>query len=269
LNKSQCIAVMMAVVFLTVLGALGIWHISLVNQRLLLLQERELDADRIKPQRLQPVASEPESEPVVQAPRTSDFADVSPDSYLTRAMFTAMLAKTDGADLSFSGCDAPHFIDVQRDEWYSAAVEWALHMGIVHGIGGGMFAPDEPISREQIAVMLRNYLGYRGVSVFAGETANISDRSSISGWALESVDAMRATGIVPDRPGDKFFPKLRVTNAEADAIFARLLIFLQERPDYPGNLDLDDYGSWLPQYEHPESSPLTVYRDEAIIIPKE
>lgn len=267
MSKKQWIAVALAVIILGALGFLGVWQINKTNERLLALQERSGDGwDRPQATPEPEPTPKPTLEPTAQPPKTSDFADVRPDAYVTRAMFTTMLAKLDGVETPSQ--DASSFGDVPTGQWYTAAVEWAARTGIVSGIGGGLFAPNEPISREQAAVMLCNYLRYKGRVYLPEETPEITDADDIGGWALASVDEVRIAGLIPDRPGSRFDPKGKVTNSEADAIFSRLMTFLQEIPrNYPGGNDLDDYGDWLPEYEHPESSPLPVYRDETLIIP--
>jgi hypothetical protein len=45
------------------------------------------------------------------------------------------------------------------------AVEWAADMGIAEGDGNGKFNPDGIITREQMAVMLYNYIQYSGIQL--------------------------------------------------------------------------------------------------------
>ena len=267
MNKAQIIAAVLAVIFIAALVVLGIMYMNNTNERLRELQDRASGVgwDRQRPTPA-PTDPEPTPEPAQQPPRTGDLAPVNPDSFVTRAMMTAMLAKLDEADLS--GYTKSRFDDVPEDEWYSPAVAWAADMGLVSGIGGGKFDPETYISREQMAVMLNNYLKFKGRVVTVGETPGILDLAEIGGWALESVNAVRYTGILPDRQNKRFMPQGKITNAETDAIFARLVAFLGEEPVvYPGGNDLDDYGDWLPEYQPPESSPLPLYRDETLKIP--
>jgi hypothetical protein len=268
MQKKHWTAVILAALFFIGLGAVGVWQLNQANERLLQLQDQAADSDRTKPQRhTPPPASVPPPTPAMEAPKTSDFAPVDPDDHLTRAMFTAMLYSTDRESSHNSQLStASHpFSDVSIHEWYTAAVEWAAHTDIISGTGGGLFAPDDPVTREQIAVMLCNYLRYKDRTITAEPAPGLADQALISGWALESVIAVRAAGLVPDRVATRYDPKGKVTNAEADAIFARLLSFLQET-GYPGHQDLDDYNNWLPQFEPPDPAPLPVYRDEVLII---
>lgn len=49
------------------------------------------------------------------------------------------------------------FTDVEPGAWYAEDVAWAANLGIVEGIGNGLFAPDQPISRAEVVAMLRRY----------------------------------------------------------------------------------------------------------------
>jgi hypothetical protein len=83
---------------------------------------------------------------------TSDN-EFSPQENMTRAMFAQVLANLNGVDLSQYTTANPSFEDVLSSQWYFAAVEWALELGVVSGVGYNQFSPSDPITREQMAVM--------------------------------------------------------------------------------------------------------------------
>jgi len=143
----------------------------------------------------------------------------SPGGSMTRAMFATVLSRLDGADLS--GYTATRFSDVPLGQWYTTAVEWAADKGIVNGIGNGLYDPNAPITREQMAVMLHNYLKYKGYTVPSGTAPAFADEDSISSWALEAVRAIRSMSIVSGRPGNLFDPQATATRAEVATIFAQ------------------------------------------------
>ena len=80
----------------------------------------------------------------------------SPELGMTRAMFVTALGRMAG-QTGKSGM-ASCFTDVDPDAWYGPSVEWAAGQQIVSGVGNNRFAPDEPIPREQLAVMLMKYV---------------------------------------------------------------------------------------------------------------
>lgn len=57
------------------------------------------------------------------------------------------------------------FRDVVSSQYYTQGIAWAAEKGIVAGYGNGLFGPDDPIAREQLAVMLYRYEQTRGAAL--------------------------------------------------------------------------------------------------------
>jgi hypothetical protein len=145
----------------------------------------------------------------------------NPDGSITRAMFVQVLANLDGADLSVYS--PLNFADVPQSAWYAPPVAWAVNNRIDPGYGGGLFGPEDPITREQMAVMLANYVRYRQIYLYTENKAAFSDEGSISTWALDSVLFIQAAGIINGRPGNIFDPQGTATRAEVAAIFTNYI----------------------------------------------
>jgi len=145
----------------------------------------------------------------------------SPDTPMTRAMFAQVIANAEGADLS--GFGAPRFGDVSADAWYAPAIEWAAACGVANGYGGGLFGPDDEITREQMAVMMINYVRYKGFALPSGSAAEFADEAGIASWALDSVKQVQAAGIVDGKPGNVYDPQGSATRAEVATIFSRFI----------------------------------------------
>ena len=144
----------------------------------------------------------------------------APYSTMTRAMFIKVIANLEGVDLS--EFTISRFSDVTVDMWYAPAVEWAASIGLVSGVGNNRFAPNDNITREQMAVMLYNYIIWKGITLPANiETTSFVDEIQISSWAFEAVMSTQAAGIISGKPGNSFDPKALATRAEAAVIFAR------------------------------------------------
>lgn len=151
-------------------------------------------------------------------------SNFDPRGSMTRAMFAQVLANLQGLDISEFG-GGTRFSDVSPDAWYNAAVEWAAYLGLVSGVGDNLFDPNAPITREQMAVMLHQFILVMGIELDMtdiGATA-FTDQASISAWAFEAVALMRATGIVGGRPDGSFDPQATATRAEVATIFAQFL----------------------------------------------
>jgi len=104
-------------------------------------------------------------------------------------------------------------------------VEWTANAGIVSGTGADRFSPDEPITREQMAVMLYNYLSYKGYTLKASDENSqpFSDSASISGWAQNAVESMRRLGIILGKPGNLADPQGNATRAECSMVLKRII----------------------------------------------
>ncbi|MCL2099626.1 MAG: S-layer homology domain-containing protein [Oscillospiraceae bacterium] len=143
-----------------------------------------------------------------------------PNSTLTRGMLVTMIYRHAGMP-DISGLNNP-FTDIPEGEWYTGAVIWAAHNGIIQGVGEDRFAPMQNITREQIAAVIFRYAEAAGFSLPENNgEPDFTDRRDISDWASDAVDAVFKAGIITGRPGGLFDPKNEVTRAEAAAILHR------------------------------------------------
>lgn len=79
-----------------------------------------------------------------------------PEGTLTRAMMATVLYRAQG-EPAVSGTSS--YTDVFPGQWYSDAVTWASGQGIVQGYGNGLFGTEDPVTKEQMEVMLGRYMG--------------------------------------------------------------------------------------------------------------
>lgn len=79
-----------------------------------------------------------------------------PESSVTRAQFVKMLALVSGFT-DFESLPDTAFEDLNPLAWYIGPIKWAASKGIVSGRSLTEFAPDERITRQEMAVMLHNY----------------------------------------------------------------------------------------------------------------
>lgn len=146
-----------------------------------------------------------------------------PDDSLTRAQFLTMLAKTIyGLDTTQTA--SAGFKDVPAAEWYYSYVNWGFATGIVKGIDDVTFAPNEKITREQMAIMLNNFTKSNNLILpETNATMNFKDGSSINEWASESVTKIVSSGIMGGYPEGDFKPQGNATRAEAAAVLYKYI----------------------------------------------
>lgn len=139
----------------------------------------------------------------------------SPDSSLTRAMLAQILYNRAGKP---TVKDKSAFTDVTNSAWYADAVIWAYGEGIVSGVGGGKFAPDASITREQLAAMLYRAAGSPDVQE---TTLTFNDASLVSSYAKSAICWAVEEGIVTGKGGNRLDPTGTATRAEVAQMLAR------------------------------------------------
>ena len=143
--------------------------------------------------------------------------EFAPEATTTRAMIVSILAHLEGVEQA----EAAGFADV-TDEWYATAVNWAANVGVVNGYEDNTFRPNQPITREQLAVILMNYASYKGQDV-----SNRADHTSYtdqpSTWAEETMQWAVAEKLITGVTNDELQPQGNATRAQVAAILQRFL----------------------------------------------
>ena len=119
----------------------------------------------------------------------------APNDTTTRAQVVTMLWRLEGSP-AYVGMS--EFSDVDNEEWYGPAIRWASAEGIVNGYDG-KFAPNDPVTREQLVTILYRYAQYKKLDVSVGEDTNIlsyDDAFDVSEWAIPAMQWACGSGIV-------------------------------------------------------------------------
>ena len=140
-----------------------------------------------------------------------------PETTMTRGMLVTVLGRAEGV----SGGSSSVFSDVNPNEYYAPYIAWASSSGIVNGIGGGMFAPDDIVTREQIAKIFKGYYEYLGDTTNASGALDYADAYLISDWAIPGVAFCKEKGLMQGKEGNMFDPQGGATRAEAATILMR------------------------------------------------
>ena len=149
---------------------------------------------------------------------TSDTT-FTPGGTMTRGMLVTTLYRMAGSP-SLENEDLGYpFADVPGDAWYADGVYWARLAGVVGGYSEDQFGPDDPVTREQIAVILWRYAG----SPAAESGTDFADEGSISAYAAQAVDWARANGIVNGVEDNRFLPQSSATRAQVATILRNYL----------------------------------------------
>ncbi len=150
----------------------------------------------------------------------TSITNFSPNRPTTRAEFVTVLSRLAG--IKEENYKKNKFTDVPKGVYYEAAVNWAQEKKIVEGTGSSRFAPDQTMTREEMATILDRYFqvtkknyGNRGALYF-------KDQGEMSIWAADSVRRMTQAGILHGTDRNTFEPKSSFTRAELATVIYQL-----------------------------------------------
>lgn len=147
-------------------------------------------------------------------------ADVfAPNATTTRAMIVTILYRLEGSP-AVTGTNA--FVDVPAGQWYTDAVNWAAVNQIVKGTSATTFAPNDSITREQMAAILYRYAQYKGYDVTKkADLSGYSDNGQVSAYAKDALAWANAAKLINGVTNTTLAPQGNATRAQVSAILHR------------------------------------------------
>lgn len=153
------------------------------------------------------------------------FAGISetefgPNDVMTRGMLVTVLHRAEGEPQG----EMSEFKDIPEGEYYAEAVNWAAANGIVNGYDENTFAPNDSITREQIAAILERYGDFKERATDeTGDLSRFIDADQVSDWALENVKWAVGAGLINGHDDGRLDPLGNATRAEVAAMLQRFL----------------------------------------------
>ena len=141
-----------------------------------------------------------------------------PNGTLTRAQLVTILYRHAGSP-DVTGLPNP-FADVAPQSWYAKAVIWAAANGVVKGTSAATFAPEDAITREQIAAILYRY---NGEAVTEDRLSSFPDAGAVSGYAVEAMQWAVSRGLISGDPASDGTLWLRPRDGATRAQIAKIL----------------------------------------------
>lgn len=160
----------------------------------------------------------------------------SPDEPLTRAMLVKILVNLEQANTSSAA--ASPFVDVDPTKWYAPPINWAYENGLIEGIDSTHFAPEDPITREQLLAIVIRYLEAKGYVLEESEL-NYTDADQFFNYARTYAAKAQSIGLILGYPDGSFQPKNELPRREGVTVLYRLACYMEEHP-VPVEPDLPD-----------------------------
>lgn len=142
----------------------------------------------------------------------------SPEAITTRGMIVTILYRLEGAPAGSTGT----FADVEAEAYYADGVAWAAANGVVTGYGNGLFGPEDPITREQMASILYRYAQYKAYDTTGtGDVTAFADGAAVSSYAVEAMNWAVGVGLLSGVGNNQLDPAGSATRAQVATILMR------------------------------------------------
>ena len=143
------------------------------------------------------------------------------DKAVTRAEAIVALWNMEGSPASDF---AMKFDDVSAETPYAEAIRWAAAVKIVNGCSESSFAPDDVLTREQLAAILWRYAKSENIDVSIGENTNIlsyEDVFSVSDYAIPAFQWTCGSGVLSGNTASTLAPKNAVNESQLEEALFR------------------------------------------------
>ena len=167
---------------------------------------------------------------------TSD-TKFSPSSTMTRAMFVTVLGRLCGIDADLASqlysTTTSQFSDVKKGDsrysYYSYAVpyiNWATQEGLIEGYGNGKFGPENPITHQQMYVIMQRYAEkIEDLNTAAGtQVLTFTDKASIADWATSAVKYAQKMDFIVETSNNKISPTTNAKRSELAMLIQKFCI---------------------------------------------
>ena len=146
-----------------------------------------------------------------------------PDNSITRAEFVVLVNKSMG----YTKKGSAYFTDLSSSHWAYDEIMKGVSAGYISGDASGTFRPDDPVSRQEAAVMISKILD---LGTDPASAAKFVDYRYIPAWAVGYVGAVTKAGIMTGYPDGDFKADRVLTRAEA-------VVSLNGAVNYDGKID--------------------------------
>ena len=110
---------------------------------------------------------------------------------------------------------------MKAGKYYTEPIAWAFETGIAKGMTATAFAPNAPVTREQMVTFLARYAQLQDVDTASSAELDFTDAGSVSDYAQEAMAWAVETGLVQGMGNGKLDPKGPATRAQMATVLMR------------------------------------------------
>lgn len=144
-------------------------------------------------------------------------------------------------------------------------IEYAHALGIVNGVGNNNFAPSARVTRQEMAVMMKNVLEALDLVKGNFSQSNFNDRKEMASWALDAIDYCSSEGIINGMGDGSFAPLANATREQAFKLVDNIYKAFALKDDFNRKTPNKIMGDFLTYYN--QETNLEVYmKDNALVI---
>ncbi|MCM1297342.1 MAG: S-layer homology domain-containing protein, partial [Muribaculaceae bacterium] len=149
-----------------------------------------------------------------------------PVTPMTRGALATVLHRLSQGKTNYSAT----FKDVAQGKYYTEGVAWAAKANVVTGISEDVFAPENIITREQLAVMLARYAKLIGMDTAAKADSlkSFADGAKTGTWAVDGMAWAVENGILQGKGANTLDPSAEVSRAEVAVMLDRFIDLIQK-----------------------------------------
>ena len=172
-----------------------------------------------------------------------------PDTAVTVTPVFEEITEFDNNDVPDRMAVTERFTDVNKDDWYLDAAQWAVDSGLMYGVSENEFAPSDIAARAMVVTMLWRIAGMPAVSA----ESNLTDVDG-DAWYADAVAWAVSAGVVSGISDTEFSPDTQVTREQLAAILYR----------YAKNMGEGFTGAWAFPLDFTDAANVSEYAYEPL-----
>ena len=156
--------------------------------------------------------------------KTSSTFD--PNANMSRAEFVTVLCRLSEETYEGKGTSLS-FADTDKNAWYADYIAWGVEAEMVKGLPENKFAPNQAVSRQEMAVFIDRFISYMNIDLIDNSKIDsFFDKTEVADYAVNAVETMRISGIITGDQNGNFNPTDNTSRAEVATVITRILPFV-------------------------------------------